>query len=141
MLRLAEIYLDYAEALNEYDPGNPDILTYINLIRERAGIPEYGSVELEAPASQEAMREAIRKERRVELFLENTRYFDARRWKIAEDVFAGEMHGMDINARSEEDFYNVTTFETRVFRPQDYLWPIPQDELNANPTLVQNPGW
>ena len=56
-------------------------------------------------SAKEAMREAIRKERRVELFLENTRYFDARRWKIAEDVFAGEMHGMDINARSEEDFY------------------------------------
>ncbi|MFD2826745.1 RagB/SusD family nutrient uptake outer membrane protein [Leeuwenhoekiella polynyae] len=141
MLRLAEIYLDYIEALNEYNPGDPDILNYLNLIRERAGIPEYGSQELEAPASQEAMRLAIRKERRVELFLENTRYFDARRWKIAEEVFAGEMHGMDINARAESDFYNVVTFETRIFRSQDYLWPIPQDELNANPTLVQNPGW
>ena len=141
MIRLAEIYLDYVEALNEYEPENPDILTYLNLVRERAGIPEYGSIELEAPANQVEMREAIRKERRVELFVENIRYFDVRRWKIAEDKFGGPLHGMDINATNEEDFYNQVAFETRVFRPQDYLWPIPQDEINANPSLIQNPGW
>lgn len=141
MFRLAEIYLDYAEALNEYAPGNPDILTYLNLIRERAGIPEYGSVELPVPAGQDEMREAIRKERRVELAFESVRYFDARRWKIAHEVFDGPAHGLDINAREEENFYKVVVFEERVFRPQDYLWPVPQDELNANPALIQNPGW
>ena len=141
MIRLAEVFLDYAEALNEYDPGNADILTYVNLIRERAGIPEYGSAELEAPTGQDGMRNAIWKERRVEFFVENIRYFDARRWKIAEDVFAGPMHGMDINATEEENFYNEVVFENRVFRPQDYLWPIPQGEIIANPALVQNPGW
>lgn len=141
MFRLAEIYLDYVEALNEYAPGSDDILTYLNLIRERAGIPEYGSAELPAPAGQDEMREAIRKERRVELAFESVRYFDARRWKIAHEVFDGPAHGLDINAREEENFYRVVAFEERVFRPQDYLWPIPQDELNANPALIQNPGW
>ncbi|PKD20386.1 glycan metabolism protein RagB [Salegentibacter salinarum] len=140
-MRLAEIYLDYAEALNEYDPGNPDILKYVNLIRERAGIPEYGDVDLPAPSGQDAVREAIHKERRIELFVENVRYFDARRWKIAEDAFGGDMHGKDVNARDEQEFYNTVVFEKRVFRPQDYLWPIPQDEINANPKLIQNPGW
>ena len=140
-MRLAEIYLDYAEALNEYDPGNPDILKYVNLIRERAGISEYGAIDLPAPSGQDAIRKAIRKERRIELFVENVRYFDARRWKIAEDVFAGTMHGKDVNARDEQEFYNTVVFEERVFRQQDYLWPIPQDEINANPKLIQNPGW
>lgn len=141
MFRLAELYLDYVEALNEYDPGNPDILKYLNLIRERAGIPEYGSQSLEAPSDQSDMREAIRKERRVELFVESVRYFDLRRWLLAEDKLDGPFYGMDINARDEADFYNVVEFENRVFRPQDYLWPIPQDEINANPSLTQNPGW
>ncbi|MDD7887544.1 RagB/SusD family nutrient uptake outer membrane protein [Flavivirga sp. 57AJ16] len=141
MVRLAEVYLDYAEALNEYNPGNPDILKYLNLIRERAGIPEYGSLEIEAPSNQSEMREAIRKERFVELFVENHRYFDVRRWKIAEEVLNGPVHGMDINARAEEDFYNVVTVEDRVFEFKHYLWPVPQDERNTNTSLVQNPGW
>lgn len=139
-LRLAEIYLDYAEALNEYDPGNSDILTYLNLIRERAGIALYGE-DLPTPASQEEMREAIRKERRVELAFESVRYFDVRRWKIAEDVLAGPFHGMDIDALDEADFYNKTVFEQRVFNKNHYLWPIPQDELNSNTSLKQSPGW
>jgi hypothetical protein len=141
MLRLAEIYLDYAEALNEYDPGNADILHYLNLIRERAGIPTYGSDALAAPSGQESVREAIRKERRVELAFESVRYFDARRWKIAEEAFSGPFHGKDINARDQADFYNNIVFEERVFEPRHYLWPIPQDELNSNTSLKQNTGW
>ena len=141
LLRLAEIYLDYAEALNEYDPGNSDILKYVNLIRERAGIPEYGSVDIPAPTGQDAIREAIRKERRVELAFESIRYFDARRWKIAEDVFGGPLHRLDIDTDVESEFYNVVTLETRVFEKKHYLWPIPQDELNSNTALIQNTGW
>ncbi|MCG8308953.1 MAG: RagB/SusD family nutrient uptake outer membrane protein [Cytophagales bacterium] len=141
MLRLAEIYLDYAEALNESSPGNPEILKYINLIRNRAGIPEYGSGELEAPAGKIAMREAIRKERRVELAFESVRYFDARRWKVAEEAFGGPMIGLDINAPDIKDFYKKVPFENRVFDKRHYLWPIPQDDINTNKKLVQNIGW
>ena len=141
MLRLAEVFLDYAEALNESSPGSADILTYLNAVRERAGIPVYGSAELPAPSGQAAMREAIRKERRVELAFENVRYFDARRWKTAETDFAGPTHGLDINATDEANFYTVVPFETRIFDTKHYLWPIPQDELNSNPLLIQNTGW
>lgn len=141
MMRLAEIYLDYAEALNEYDPGNTDILKYVNLIRERAGIPGYGSDDLEAPESQEEVREAIRKERQIELALENVRFFDARRWKIATEVFNGEMHGLDTSVDDEDAFYEVVTFETRTWQTKHNLWPIPQDEINTNTLLVQNSGW
>ena len=139
MLRLAEIYLNYAEALNEYEPGNADILKYVNLVRKRAGIPEYGS-SIAAPIGQEATREAIRRERRVELAFENNRYFDVRRWKIAPATDNGPIYGLNINARLPE-FYQQIAFEYRVFQKRNYFFPIPQIDINNDKQLVQNPGW
>jgi len=140
LMRLAEIYLSYAECLNEATPNDPDILKYLNLIRERAGIPLYGSSELPAPAGQAAMRDAIRKERRVELAFENNRFFDVRRWKIAEQTENGPMYGLNINA-DMPDFLNVVSFETRVFNKRHYFFPLPSDDINNDKELVQNPGW
>lgn len=141
-LRLAQIYLDYAEALNEYAPGNADILKYLNLIRQRAGIPLYGSGEgqIPAPTTQTAMRTAIRKERQIELAFENVRYFDCRRWKTAAEEFAGSIYGMNMFADGNA-FYEKTLIENRIFRQRDYLWPIPNDEILKNEFMVQNPGW
>lgn len=141
MMRLAEIYLNYVEALNEYNPGHPDILEYLNRIRNRAGIPEYGSEELAVPASQGEMRQAIWRERRVELAFEEKRYFDVRRWKIGEETDNGPAYSMDIDAQNEADFYNVVSFENRVFEKRHYLYPIPQSEINIVSNLVQNLGW
>ncbi|TFF33342.1 RagB/SusD family nutrient uptake outer membrane protein [Mucilaginibacter psychrotolerans] len=140
MLRLAEIYLNYAEALNEAEPGNADVLKYVNLIRNRAGVPEYGSADLPAPAGQDAMREAIRKERRVELAFENSRFFDTRRWKIAEVTDNGPFKALNISANLPE-FYNLVTFENRVFNKRHYLYPIPQKDVDSDKQLVQNTGW
>lgn len=140
LLRLAEIYLSYAEALNESDPGNADILHYINLIRERAGIPSYGSAELPAPVGQDAVREAIWKERRVELAFENARFFDVRRWKIAEQTENGPIFGLNVDTNPPE-FYSVVVLENRVFNKRHYFFPIPQNEINNNNLLIQNLGW
>jgi hypothetical protein len=140
LIRLAEIYLSYAECVNEADPSNPEALKYINLIRERAGIPLYGSAELPAPTGQSEMREAIRKERRVELAFENNRFFDVRRWKIAEQTENGPMYGLNISA-DLPDFLNVVTFETRVFNKRHYFFPLPSNDVNNDKQLVQNPGW
>lgn len=141
-LRLAQIYLDYAEALNEAEPGNADILKYVNLIRERAGVPQYGTGAnaLPAPATQQAMREAIRHERMVELAFENVRYFDVRRWKIAEETMGADVYGMNVYADGN-DFYKKTLVQKRRFLQRDYLWPIPNDEILKDKYLVQNPGW
>ncbi|MHC8948829.1 RagB/SusD family nutrient uptake outer membrane protein [Sphingobacterium hungaricum] len=141
-LRLAQVYLDYAEALNEYDPNNADILIYVNLIRSRAGIPIYGTGvgEVAIPATQAAMRTAIRRERQIELAFENARYFDARRWKTAAAEFGGEVYGMNMFADGNA-FYERTLIETRTFRQRDYLWPIPNNEILKNVLMVQNPGW
>ncbi|MBK1439351.1 RagB/SusD family nutrient uptake outer membrane protein [Parapedobacter sp. ISTM3] len=140
MFRLGEVYLNYAEALNEYDPGNPDILRYINLIRERAGIPK-----LEGEYTQEEMRQRIQQERQVELAFENHRYFDTRRWKIAMETDGGPFEGMNVEAPvsdfDDPEFYRRTVFETRVFQERHYLWPIPQSEIDRNRALIQNPGW
>jgi hypothetical protein len=140
LYRLANIYLDYAEALNEAEPANADVLKYLNLIRERAGVPQYGAAELAIPVGQVAMRDAIRKERRVELAFENVRYFDTRRWKIAEQTDNGPIYGLKIT-EDLPDFLTVVPFETRVFEKRHYLWPIPGKDVNVDTYLVQNPGW
>jgi hypothetical protein len=141
LMRLAQVYLDYAEALNEAEPGNADILKYLNLIRERAGIAQYGSTtDLPVPGSQAAMRDAIRAERRVELAFECVRYFDTHRWKIAEQTDAGPFYGLNVDADGT-GFYNKVVFETRVFAKKSYLYPIPQGEIDKDKQLVQNTGW
>ncbi|EOR96784.1 hypothetical protein ADIARSV_0047 [Arcticibacter svalbardensis MN12-7] len=139
MIRYAEILLNYIEALNEYDPGNPDILNYLNQIRNRAGVPN-----VQAGLGQSEMREKIRHERRVELCLEGLRYTDTRRWKIAEQTDGGPFYGMNVNTGTklaDEVFYQRTMYERRVFLKHYYLFPIPQEELDRDRNLVQNPGW
>lgn len=135
--RLGELYLNYAEALNEADGPATDVYTYVNLIRERAGLPE-----LPAGLNQDEMREKIRHERLIELAFETHRYFDCHRWKIAHIVDNREIHGMDINSTAS-NFYKRTVIEKRVFEsPKHYLWPIHQSEINKAPTIyIQNPGW
>ena len=142
LLRLANIYLDYVEALNESDPNNPDILTYLNAIRLRAGVPQYGTGTnaLPVPTGQAAMRTAIWQERRVELAFENVRYFDTRRWKIAPTTDAGPFYGMNMYVDGPT-FYQKTLLETRVFQHRDYFFPIPNNEVLKDDLMVPNPGW
>ncbi|GAA4791068.1 RagB/SusD family nutrient uptake outer membrane protein [Olivibacter ginsenosidimutans] len=142
LFRLGEIYLNYAEALNEYSPGDPEILVYLNKIRERAGIPQYGvgANALPAPTGQDEVRQIIWAERRIELAYEGHRWFDIRRWKIAPQVM-GVLHGMDVN-KDGDDFYKRTaTVTPHLFRSSYYWWPISQYELDRDRAIVQNPGW
>jgi hypothetical protein len=142
LFRLGEVYLNYAEALNEFSPGNADILKYVNLIRERAGVPQYGAgaAQTPAPVSQADVRSRIRAERRVELAFESIRWFDIRRWKIAAQVM-GDMHGMDVS-KSNNDFYKRTVISAHLFRaPASYWFPISQYEMDRGRMIVQNPGW
>ncbi|RYY18360.1 MAG: RagB/SusD family nutrient uptake outer membrane protein, partial [Sphingobacteriaceae bacterium] len=140
LYRVGNLFLDYAEALNESTPGDPDVITYINLIRERAGVPTYGSASLPVPAGQAAMRIAIQKERRSELAFENVRYFDTRRWKIAETTDNGPIYGLNIT-QNLPGFFTKTAFESRIFTKRHYLFPIPSKDVNADDLMVQNPGW
>ena len=142
LFRLGEIYLDYAEALNEYAPGNPDIVKYLNLIRDRAGIPQYGNGTnaLSVPSAQSDMRTRIWQERRVELAFEQIRWFDIRRWKIAPQVM-GDVHGMDIS-KDDNSFYKRVVASNHLFRsPASYWFPVSQYDLDREKLMVQNPGW
>ncbi|MGX5817702.1 RagB/SusD family nutrient uptake outer membrane protein [Chitinophaga lutea] len=139
MIRYAEILLNYIEALNEAEPGNPDIATYLNQIRNRAGLPNVAT-----GLGQSDMRAKIWHERRVELALESLRYFDTRRWKIAEQTDGGPFYGMNVDAGTKLAdlvFYQRTVFERRVFLKHYYLFPLPQSEMDRDPQLVQNTGW
>src|SRR3546814_34601 len=148
LIRLGEIYLNFAEAMNEYqysaDIAAGSALYYVNKIRERGGVPGYGPGALPIPNSQLAMREKILQERRVELAFENHRYFDTRQWKIGSQTDGGAFYGMDISrgsSVSDPAFYVRSVFENRVFRSYYSLFPIPQGELDLNEKLDQNPGW
>lgn len=144
LYRLGEAYLNYAEALNESDPGNPDILTYLNLIRERAGIPQYGNGQgmIPAPGTQEEMRDIIRRERRVELCCETEiRHNDIRRWMIGDKTLNTKFYGMNRQATTTQDFYKRSSYQNRVFDKKFYWFPIPQGDMDNNPNLVQSPGW
>jgi hypothetical protein len=138
LMRLPEIYLNYAEALNEYDPGNPDSRTYIDKIRERTGV---GMPKLPDNLTQTEMRERIRNERRVELAFEDHRFWDVRRWKIADKTLNVPLRGVEITRTATNAFdYKVIHVENRVFENRMYFYPIPQNEINVA-KWAQNPLW
>ena len=145
--RLGEAYLNYAEALNESDPGNGDILVYLNKIRERAGIRQYTTGDTDDNFihvdlnDQAEMRKLIRAERRVELSCEGIRYDDLRRWKEAENVLNGDFYGMNFSGKDNSSFYVRTPYLKRVYKKAYYWFPIHQSEIDKNDKLVQSPYW
>jgi hypothetical protein len=143
LIRYAEILLNYAEASNEAGDINT-AYTQLKAVRKRAGIlpgtdNQYG---LTTGLSKDDMRTVIQNERRVELAIEEHRYWDVRRWKIAENVSNKPLHGVSIIKTGSTYTYTPTTIRTPVFTsPKWYLWPIPQGEVNKSTDLQQNPGW
>jgi hypothetical protein len=144
--RLSEIYLNYSEAMNEaYGPTTTDTLKIsalqaINSVRTRAGI---AMPALPVTLTQEALRTKIRNERRVELAFEDHRYWDVRRWKVAENSLGAMVRGVNILKDANGVFtYTPFDLEKRVFDQKMYLYPIPQSEIvKGNGNMVQNPGW
>ena len=137
LFRLAEIYLNYAEALNEYDPTNPDIAVYLNKIRERVSLPDVPS-----GLTQEQMRTLIHHERRVELAFEEHRFWDVRRWKVASSTLGAPVKGVKITQDDAGNFtYSPVQVEQRVFQPKMYWYPIPQSEVLKLHHWEQNKGW
>ena len=137
LFRLAEIYLNYAEALNEYDPTNPDIAVYLNKIRERVSLPDVPS-----GLTQEQMRTLIHHERRVELAFEEHRFWDVRRWKVASSTLGAPVKGVKITQDDAGNFtYSPVQVEQRVFQPKMYWYPIPQSEVLKLKQWKQNKGW
>ena len=145
VIRLAEMYLTFAEAAVETGLNKDLALQYINDIRARSG----------QIAATTLTKELVRRERRVELAFEGLRYLDIKRLDLGPQVLNGPLYG---SRRGTMDFsnghvtwvgdgnvvneVNYIKIEDRVFNPKrNYLFPIPQAEMDANPNMVQNPGY
>lgn len=139
LFRVAELYLNYAEALNEAQGPVTEAYEAVNIIRSRSGMPS-----LPLGLSKSEFRDRVRNERAVELAYEDMRLWDIRRWKIAEEdgVMSGEMTGVKTFKipNSTEYRYEFYVFETRVFHKRMYLHPFPRMEVLKD-YLLQNPGY
>ncbi len=140
MFRFGEVLLNFAEAQNEFSGPDADVYDAVEKIRERADVLPFT---VPQGISQDSMRIIIRKERRKELAFEEHRYWDIRRWMIADEVYNKPLHGMSIIKSAAGDLtFNRVPVLTTVFEiPKMYFYPIPYNELVSNKNMVQNPGW
>lgn len=150
MIRLAELYLNHAEALNEANGPTPEVYSALNEVRQRAGVPDVEVVWSDATKAKtvnkhttlSGMREIIQTERMIELSFEGHRYYDLRRWLLADQHFNAPVMGWSVDETNEDDYYQVQDVGQRSFnKNRDYLHPISTDELARNSNLIQNPGW
>jgi hypothetical protein len=151
-IRYGEIILNYAEACIELGQ-DAEARTYINMIRTRAGQPA-----LLSSLTGDALRQAYRHERRIELAFEDQRFWDVRRWLIGSVAYQ-QTSGVDVkyvtsNAavasyrQPDGTTWGTPTFtkintpgDGRAWLPKMYFFPIMRDEMNKNTSLVQNPGY
>lgn len=139
LFRYAEVLLNNAEARNEF-LASPDQEVYdaVEAIRQRAGLNPY---RLSTGLTKDAMREIIHNERRKELAFEEHRFYDVRRWKLAETEFNKQLHAMVIYQTGTGTIYQEVPVLKMNFVKKMYLAPIPFFEVLKNPNMVQNPGW
>lgn len=146
IIRLADLYLAYAESLNELGMSDQAI-EWVNKIRERAqldGVRESWSTfskNPNKPDTKEGLREIIHHERLIELAFEGQRFWDLRRWKKAERLLNSAIQGWNVDGETVADYYRVVEVGRYQFSSKDYLWPIAEYDILTNPNLVQNPGW
>lgn len=143
LIRYAEVLLTYAEAKIEAGQIDQSVYEAINKVRERPGI-NMPPVTAASASSVGELREIVRRERHVEFPVEDNRFFDIRRWKIAETVMNGPAYGiLNYFDSTRGDYGKHVLVEQRSFNPsRDYLWPIPQNEISLNTNLgANNPGW
>lgn len=146
-LRLSELYLNYAEADFEYDGTlSAQGLEYLNKVRKRAGLPNFEDswAIVGGIPTGDKLRSVLHQERSIEFLFEGRRFHDLRRWKESEKAFSTQMMGWNITGKTQEDFYKIVPVEVeaeRCFAKKNYFMAIPQQEIDKNPNLVQNPGY
>lgn len=151
MLRLADLFLLYAEAINESEgpdgTHSDEMFQYLDAIRSRAGLPgvkeawdEYSNNPGKY-VTQAGMRQIIHRERLIELAFEGQRFWDLRRWKEAPAEYEKGIYGFKVTASKPEDYYQKILLAEQKFALKDYFWPIQTSLIEQNPNLVQNIGW
>ena len=158
--RYAEVLLMYAEAKTELNQIDATVISAINQVRARAygvavsAVTQYPAIKM---MSQAELRKIIRRERKVEFAMEGIRMFDIKRWKVAGKALNGYVYGrpkgefstMGVPVFDEDGFPDYSAYadklkqqDLRKFNPdRDYLWPIPQKDIDVNKMLVQNPNY
>jgi hypothetical protein len=146
-MRLADFYLFYAEAMNEaYGPSvipagfTISAIEALNIVRNRVSMPPVNA------STTNELRARIIRERQIELAFEDARYWDLRRWKVAENYLNRPIRGVTIVKDPVSGVFTYTPnvfVENRVFdATKMYLHPIPQTEINkAGGVLLQNINW
>lgn len=155
IFRLAEFYLNYAEAIFNYTGSAYDKSGYkwtaaeaLNVVRKRAGQPD-----VQTDLSPEQFKQKYENERFVELAFEGHRFYDVRRWKEAQQYFTS-IRKMTISKTADavldeegnevtpaQFSYKTEVLETRPWNDREYLFPIAQSEIMKSGSLTQNPGW
>lgn len=161
VIRYTEVLLTYAEAKNELSPLDPEAFAAVNKVRARVGMPALQNTDPSKPTycgTQDALRQRIRNEWRVEFAFEGDhRQWDARRWNIAEDVlnaprytYKFHLYSDPANAKEGDDGMVCDLYvgeskqiadQVISYQSHNYLYPIPQDQIDLNPNLTQNPGY
>jgi hypothetical protein len=150
IIRLSDIYLMYAEALNESKAApDAEVYQYIDIVRARTGlkgvVESWNGYAIDAkknkPATRDGMREIIQRERLNELAFEGARFWDLKRWKLSEEYMNRPLRSFNLRGETAEDYYRIIELYPIKFGKKDYLWPIRQSTLLNNRNLVQNLGW
>ena len=134
-IRYSEILLNYAECMIELG-NNGEALQYINMIRNRALLPDATGADIRAEYDYE---------RQIELVFEGNRWFDQRRWKKMYEEYSKPIYGMTVGRRADGTKYYMTNDEnnvvsTRVFNNDKLYWlPVPRWELNRAPEIDAAP--
>ncbi len=158
VIRYAEVLLTYAEAKNELDPLSQEAFDAVNQVRRRVGMPDLQKTDASKPTycgTQDDLRQRIRNEWRVEFALEGgKRQWDIRRWGIAKEVLNKPLYGLKYKLVDSPDavdgdggkiciLYEGENYVggTTSYKDHNYVYPIPQKEIDLNPNLTQNDGY
>lgn len=147
VIRMADLYLLYAEALNEAEGPTDEVYRWVDSVRVRAGIPllrdawNNFSTNPSAYGNKDGLRQIIHTERMIELAFEGQRFWDLKRWKEAERAWRTPIQGWNIQRSDAQGYYQFTTLFNKNFQLKDYFWPLSENDLLTNKNLVQNPGW
>lgn len=147
LIRLAGLYLLYAETLNEQGKSYAEVVPWLDKVRQRAGLPgvvtawSNFSTNPGKYASQSGLRDIIHQETRIELAFECEPGWDLRRWKELQSVLSRPLQGWNIFEASSANYYRPRTLVSPIFNVRNYLWPITDNDLIINNNLVQNLNW
>ncbi|MET0637326.1 MAG: RagB/SusD family nutrient uptake outer membrane protein [Chitinophagaceae bacterium] len=146
-IRLSGLWLLYAECLNEVSGPTGEAYSWIDKVREKAGLAgvvqswsQYSKNPSKA-TTKEGLRQIIHRERRIELAFEGQAGWDLRRWKELQSVLATPFQGWSVFNRTVAGYYQLSTVYQPAFSLRDYLFPIQEYDLIANPKLIQTPYW